>query len=73
MTLPHACGVVDTSPSSDGNLALHLFIVELHLLQGGGKPIQLTLHLLNLAMQHHISTTDYDFLLGVVLLLGVVS
>ena len=35
-------------PSGDSNLALHLLIVQLHLLQSGGQPIQLTLHLLYL-------------------------
>lgn len=35
-------------PSGDSNFALHLLIVQLHLLQGGGQPIQLTLHLLYL-------------------------
>ncbi len=42
------------SPPSDSNLALHLLIVQLHLLQGGCQPVQLVLHLLNLhsPLQH---------------------
>lgn len=35
-------------PSGDSNLALHLLIVQLHLLQGDGQSIQLALHLLYL-------------------------
>ena len=35
-------------PSGDSNLALHLLIVQLHLLQSGSQPIQLILHFFHL-------------------------